>query len=151
MGAYEILPQMPVQYDVSTVADGLASTHLASVPADPWAPAAYVQVLNNNPQTPPSPCGESVVTTPSSPSVSSSSRDSSESEGDTDYTPPSEDDDDGDEYRPTLPTSHQESKKRKTTHKPSPPRRTTHSRAQSTSSESEESIASSRSAGRPAG
>lgn len=50
--------QTAVQYGLSTLStatDGLACTHLVSAPVYPWAPAAYLQFLNNNPQTPPPP------------------------------------------------------------------------------------------------
>ena len=85
--------QTAVQYGLSTLStatDGLACTHLVSAPVYPWAPAAYLQFLNNNPQTPPPPYNESIATVPANLSISPFFCNGSGSEEDADYAPPSE-------------------------------------------------------------
>ena len=94
-----------------------------------------------NSQTPSTPGNVSVASPPSiSPPASSSRSDSSEldSEGDTNYVPPSDDDE---EYRPAQVTPSQKQKKRKVAYR-SKSRRTTSSPARSASSRSEKSTTS---------
>ena len=115
-----------------------SATHLVPCMIDPLATVVYPEFLA--PQAPPSPSSESNPSIPTSPSVSLRSCDSSESDGDTDYLPPSDDE--------HQPTSSPRLNKRKATYKSTPPRRAAFSPARSTSSESEKSTSSSRSGSR---
>ena len=146
MTLYETPPSAPAPCDdsITTITENLAATHLPSTPVDPSTMTAYVPFFNHSSDSSqvPSTLGTASISSPPPASLAASSPrcDSSESDGqgDTDYVPPSDDDQ---EYRPTQATSSRKQKKRKATSKSKSLRRTTFS---PTSSESEKSVTSSR-------
>ena len=149
MSIYET-PQ-PLHYDESLTTDtiqALSDTHSSPGPVGPSTMTTYPQYFDYScdasmvPTTPGNPNIASLP--PPSPHASSSRGDSSESDGesDTDYIPPSDDDD---EYRPTQVASPQKQKKSGAGPSQSKsPRRESFSPALSTSSESEKSGSSPR-------
>jgi len=144
-------PTQLVQYDqsVSNITQTLSDTHFPDAPVGPSTMTTYPPYFDHacdSSQAPSTPDNASVASLPpSSPPVSSSRCDSSESDGesDADYVPPSDDDD---EYRPTQVAPPQKKEKQKKTRSPKSksPRRQNSSPARSTSSESERSVSSSR-------
>ena len=147
MSIFEVSPPALALCDdsVTSITETLSSTHFSPAPVDPSAMTAYGPYFDHgyNSRAPSTPRNASIASPPPTSSPASSPRfDSSESdgEGDTDYVPPSDDDE---EYRPTQATSSQKQKKPKVTCR-SKSRRAPFSPARSTSSESEKSANSSR-------
>lgn len=150
MPIYET-PQ-PLHYDQSVTTDAiqvLSDTHSHSQlgPVGPSTMTTYPPYFDygyDASKVPTTPGNVSVASLPPpTPHASSSRCDSSESDGesDTDYVPPSDDDD---EYHPAQITSPQKQKKTKAVSQSKSPRRESFSPARSTSSESDKSVSSPR-------
>lgn len=135
-------PPAPCNESVTTITQTLSDTHLSPAPVDPSTMTAYAPCFGygyDSSQVPSTPDNTSVASfPPTSPPCCDSSE--SDGEGDTDYVPPSEDE----EYRPVQPAPPQKQKKRKAASKSKSHRRQNSSPARSTSSESERSVGSSR-------
>ena len=141
-----IPPPAPTPSDdsIASITQTLSVTHLPSVPVDPSTMTTYAFDHGCDSQVPSTPVNGSTAPPPPTSSPSSSPRcdgSKSDGEGDTDYVPRSDDDE---EYRPTQATSSRKQKKRKAASKYKSPRCTAFSPTSSTSSGSEKSIISSR-------
>ena len=155
MTIYEVsLPeQTPSDSSVASITQTLSATHLLSSPlVDPLTMTTYAPDFDHDcdSQVPSTPVNESTASPPTTSSPPSSPRSGgseSDGEGETDYTPPSDNDDE--EYRPTPVTSFRKQKMRKAASKYKFPRHAAYSPARSTSSESEKSATSSRARSRP--
>jgi len=139
MATSEIPPpaSLPCDDSVTAITQVLSATHFSATPVDPSTMAAYTSYFDHSydpSRLPSTPDNANVV----SPLPTSPCHDSSDSdEGDADYIPPSDDDD---QYRPNQSTSSQKKKyKVAKSH-----RRATFSPTRSTSSESERSVTSPR-------
>ena len=139
MGIYEVPPLASHDDSVDSITQALSRTHLPFEPVNsPTTTVAYASSFDYScdSQTPSTPGRASIASPPTSSSPSHYDSSKPDGEGDTDYSPPSDEDE---EYRPTQATS-SEKKKRKARAKAT---RTTTSSARSPTSESEKSIASS--------
>ena len=152
MTIYEVSPpaSTPSDSSVASITQTLSATHLPATPVDPSTMATYAPYFDQgcDSQVPSTPVNESTASPPPTSSPPSSPRSGgseSDGEGDTDYVPPSDDDE---EYRPTSVTPLRKQKMRKAASKYKSPRRAAYSPACSTSSESEKSATSSRSRSR---
>ena len=140
---YELHPQPQCDKSTTAITQSPSVIHSPPTPIDPSTMSAYAPYFDrdcDSPQVPPTPGNASVASPPPpTPSVSSPYCDSSESdsEGDVDYIPPSDDDD---EYRPIQATPPQKQKRRSFPSQSKSPRREELSPACSTSSESEKSF-----------
>lgn len=120
-------------------------THLQPTPVGPSTMTTYPPYFdyNRTSSLPPTTPGNASIASlpPTSPPAPSPHYESSESDGESEYVPPSDDDD---EYRPTQATSSQKQKNTRTTSQTESPGREVFSPARSTSSDSEKSAASPR-------
>ena len=145
MGVYEDPPHPPAPHDdsVDSITRTLSGTHLLTDPINPSTMRDYTPLLDHSCDYQTSSTSEKAsVASPPTSSSASSHYDSSELDGesDTDYSPPSDEDE---EYRPTRETASQ--KKRKIRVRVKSACATAPSPTQSSVSESEKSVASSRS------
>ena len=136
MAIYEVPPPAPTPSDdsVASIFQTLPVIHLPSTPVDPSTMTAYAPYFDHD-------CDSQIPSTPVNGSTASPRCSDSESdgEGDIDYVPPSDDDE---EYNPTQATSSQKQKKRKAASRFKSPHRTAFSPARSTSPGSEKIVTS---------